>query len=39
MRSNEEQVEFNDDDAEMHLEIDLFGATDLKEDDRIDVDL
>lgn len=32
------QVEagFNDDDAEMHLEIDVFGATDLEEDDRID---
>lgn len=29
-------AKFNDDDAEMHLEIDVFGATDLEEDDRID---
>ena len=36
---HEEQPGFNDDDAEMHLEIDLFGATDLEEDDRIDDDL
>ena len=27
---------FNDEDADMYLEIDLFGAADLNEDDRID---
>ena len=30
------ETTFNDDDAEMHLEIDVFGITDLEEDDRID---
>lgn len=29
---------FNDEDAKMYLEIDLFGAIDLNEDDRIDND-
>ena len=27
---------FNDEDADMYLEIDLFGTADLNEDDRID---
>lgn len=33
------EAQFNDEDAEMYIEIDLFGATDLVEDNRIDVEL
>ena len=33
---NLSQKMFNDEDADMYLEIDLFGTADLNEDDRID---
>ena len=36
---NEEELNFDNEDAKMHLEIDGFGAVDLVEDDRLDVDL
>ena len=34
--TNHAEEKFNDDDAEMYLEIDVFGTLDLEEDDRID---